>query len=56
MSDSGVIPRPEDRVNCLTCLDYAWIDVDGCTCGTDPHDRLCGLIPCPEGCDDAMPP
>lgn len=57
MNDTySVLPTPEHRAQCKTCLDEGWIEVSGgCTCGAGPpggHEVMCGFALCPEGCGD----
>jgi hypothetical protein len=57
MTAFGVIPPPQARARCETCLDEGFIETDDCTCGggtdNDPWCApWCGMEPCPEGCAD----
>jgi hypothetical protein len=55
MTAFGVIPPPDRRAQCQTCLDLGYIEVDDCTCGGPPHEPHCGMEPCPEGCAGVPP-
>jgi hypothetical protein len=56
----SVIPEPQHRAKCKTCLDEGYVEVEDCTCGAPTpwgvpgvgHDEECGWEPCPEGCGD----
>jgi hypothetical protein len=54
----SVIPPPQVRAQCRTCLDEGFIEVEDCTCGDVTgvqHAPHCGMEPCPEGCADVPP-